>query len=509
MTPAAPAQAETTLSAEGPAEVQVGQQQLISFRIELTAEAAPLAHHARARTKADRPIVAVLSVQSPSLSVIGAHVQVLAPPAAGQPRVGFFQIKGEKPGVVRVAVTFRQGGSDLASIGLAIDVVDAQASSAKVAAVGELSTPDPRDDELLELLIEQRVVDGALRYEYRLHGEALGFNYLTLQSKPLLDRGGGPAATLLDYVEGIYERTTKELKSAEDLKALQRELRALGVGLSNELFDPEVARKLWPLRSRIALVRITSWEPYIPWELLRLRDPDTRDVDERFLAEYGLIRTLAGAAPPRRLPLKDWCWLAADFPLRTHTSAGDMSWFTDTLPAEHNVRPKQILPRTDALLDTLAAGDFDVLHLACHAESPQRRIDRAALIIGDKATGASGDPELIQVDTSAVDTEAKLALRRPLVFLNACESGRIAPNLTAWGGWPEVFLRAGAGAFVGTSWAVRDKPAATFARTFYRSMMDGKPLHEAAAAARKAAQAAGDASWLAFKVYGHPRAARA
>ena len=74
--------------------------------------------------------------------------------------------------------------------------------------------------------------------------------------------------------------------------------------------------------------------------------------------------------------------------------------------------------------------------------------------------------------------------------------------------WPEVFVRAGAGAFVGTAWAVRNKPAGLFAEAFYEALLDGKMLFEAATVARAAARAAGDASWLAFKVYGHPWAVK-
>ena len=80
--------------------------------------------------------------------------------------------------------------------------------------------------------------------------------------------------------------------------------------------------------------------------------------------------------------------------------------------------------------------------------------------------------------------------------------------LTAHGGWPNVFLRAGAGAFVGTSWAVRDKPAAAFAAAFYETLLGGRTLAAAATVARAAAKQLGDASWLAFKVYGHPNARR-
>ena len=67
-----------------------------------------------------------------------------------------------------------------------------------------------------------------------------------------------------------------------------------------------------------------------------------------------------------------------------------------------------------------------------------------------------------------------------------------------------MFIRAGAGVFVGSSWAVRDKPAVSFSTAFYNALLDGKTLVEAASEARAAAKTRGDSSWLAFKVYGHP-----
>jgi CHAT domain-containing protein len=69
-------------------------------------------------------------------------------------------------------------------------------------------------------------------------------------------------------------------------------------------------------------------------------------------------------------------------------------------------------------------------------------------------------------------------------------------------------MRAGAAAFVGAAWAVRDKPAAAFSTACYNALFDGKTLSEAADAARAAAKKFGESSWLAFKVYGHPRARR-
>jgi hypothetical protein len=499
----------STLSAQVPGEIALGAEELVMFRIEAAAEARPLAHRRDALVKTSQKIIVVLSVENENLTVMGPREQAVDPPAAGQPRAGFFTVRGDRAGPVRVAVVFRQENAELGTIGLTLEVVEGTARAAAAAGRSDIAALDPDDDNLLELLIEQRSDNGALCYEYRLHSEGLGFNYMTLKSRPLLDRGNGPAATATAYVERIYERVTRELKSFNDLKQLQREVRALGVSLSDELFDPAVVRVLWPLRDRIALIRVTSWEPFIPWELVRMRDPASGAIDERFVAEYGLVRTLAGEASPRKFALQDWRYLSAEFPMGTHAPAVDLAYLTETLPATRNLQPQRIAARSDDLYDALAAGDFDVLHLACHAESPQGAIDRAELIIGDEAKPGSSEPRLVEADSVTVKAEAQLRARRPLVFLNACETGRAGALLTAWGGWPEIFLRAGAGAFVGTAWAVREKPAAAFAAAFYDALLDGRLLHEAASAARAAAKEAGDASWLAFKVYGHPRARRA
>ena len=313
-------------------------------------------------------------------------------------------------------------------------------------------------------------------------------------------------------MERIYARVTQELRSFDDLKALQREARALGATLARELFDPDVARRLWPLRDRIKLIQIRSWEPYIPWELVRLHDPDSSDIDERFLAEYNLVRTLTDRPPTRRLAMRDWSYLAAHFPMGSLPAVGaELDYFTGNQTkslSARAVKPTAISATKDAFYDALADAKFDVLHISCHAESQHQSIEDASLIIGDMTPPGSNRPELIQINTETVRSEANLTARAPLVFLNACETGRVGAVLTAWGGWPNVFVRCGAGAFVGSSWAVRDKPAATFATAFYEALWSDKTLAEAAGAARQAAKLSGDASWLAFKVYGHPRARR-
>ena len=502
-----------TLSANTGSEVQIGSELEVTFRIELSSAALPQGPSLESKADAHKPIVVSLAVENDSVGITSYRETTVDPPTTDQPRrLGWFRIRGMRPGLSRLAVLFRQGGTDLGTIGLAVDVVAADAKPVPIQGAALAATREIADDDKLALLVEQRVDGGKVTYEFILHSETLDLPYRKFSSKPLLDRGGGPAATALAFVERVYKVVTQDLKTFDDLEQLRKEARALGAKLSRELFDPDVARVLWPLRNRIKAVQIVSWEPLIPWELVRLHNPDTAEIDERFLAEYGLVRTLSDEGPVRILPMKRWRYFNAAYPMGSMESVGaELGYFTGASEkslSARSLRADAIAPSRDALYDALAEGDFDVLHISCHADASHQSIEGSTLIVGDATRPGETEPHQIEIDTVTVEAEARLRRSRPLVFLNACETGQTGAVLTQLGGWPIVFLRAGAGAFVGATWAVRDKPAAAFATAFYDALLDGKTLAEAASEARASAKALGDASWLAFKVYGHPRARR-
>jgi CHAT domain-containing protein len=101
-----------------------------------------------------------------------------------------------------------------------------------------------------------------------------------------------------------------------------------------------------------------------------------------------------------------------------------------------------------------------------------------------------------------------LAPSAPIVFINACRSAGANATYTQLDGWARKFLEAGAGAFVGSLWAVRDSTAREFASELYRQLQAGSQLGTAAMQARRvAASEPGDSTWLAYAVYGDPRAA--
>ena len=93
---------------------------------------------------------------------------------------------------------------------------------------------------------------------------------------------------------------------------------------------------------------------------------------------------------------------------------------------------------------------------------------------------------------------------RPLVVLNACQAGQSSHTLMGMSGFAQAFLKGGAGAFVGPLWSVGDRPARTFIESFYVKLLNGLSLSEATNFARSSAREGGDATWLAYAVYGHP-----
>jgi CHAT domain-containing protein len=93
-----------------------------------------------------------------------------------------------------------------------------------------------------------------------------------------------------------------------------------------------------------------------------------------------------------------------------------------------------------------------------------------------------------------------------LVFMNACRSAGQAPAWTSLSCWAQAFHGAGAGAFIGSSWAVRDSSARTFAEHVYGRLAVGDTLGAAVTDARTSiVEAVDDSSWLAYTVYGDLR----
>jgi CHAT domain-containing protein len=160
----------------------------------------------------------------------------------------------------------------------------------------------------------------------------------------------------------------------------------------------------------------------------------------------------------------------------------------------------EVLPaRKRELRAALERGGFNLLHLACHGAFARAAVDASAVLMEDgEFTAAELSPHL----------EGPVRSGSPLIFINACHSGRIGFALTRLGSWGARLVQLGCGGFVGALWPVSDAGALEFARAFYALLCQGLPIGEAVAQARVKVRERypNDPTWLAYRCFADPLA---
>jgi hypothetical protein len=135
------------------------------------------------------------------------------------------------------------------------------------------------------------------------------------------------------------------------------------------------------------------------------------------------------------------------------------------------------------LNECLRSGIYDVIHYAGHAAFDPKDPDLSGLLLhGDEVFFAQKIRRLVE--------------GRPLVFLNACQSGRTAneqePEKVGQylqkpaEGLASSFIYGGALGCIGALWPVYDQPATDFAVQFYNKVLEGYMIGEAMRQTRNA-----------------------
>ena len=265
-----------------------------------------------------------------------------------------------------------------------------------------------------------------------------------------------------------------------------------GADLWRELIPPELRDQFWERQHRIRQLTILTDRDTVPWELLYPRDPGH---DEGFLVQqFPVTRAIFGRRPVRALRL-----IPARFvlPRGSSLTAAEAEIEAVRRLLDPARLPGAVVSELTPLQDLIRAGDFGLLHFACHNSFDPD--GDAAILLGS----ARFTPTFLS--TAVIDQV--LARSAPVIFMNACRSAGLAPTYNRLDGWASRFLEAGAGAFIGSQWAVSDGTAREFAEELYGQLTAGVMLGEAVMTARaRAATHADDPTWLAYSVYGDPRA---
>jgi formylglycine-generating enzyme required for sulfatase activity len=269
-----------------------------------------------------------------------------------------------------------------------------------------------------------------------------------------------------------------------------------GAQLCEELLPKELRLRLWDQRDAVRTLQIHSDELWIPWELLRFQDHADPAAGLFLVEAFGVTRWPFGLPQVLDLPLRrialvvprDSCLPSVTAERESVQGLGGQVREVVEIPA-----------RFEAVQGALASGLYEGFHFAGHGLDWGGGRRRWSILLEDSE---QLDPEHLY------GPARQLGRGRPLVFLNACHSGRGATSLTGMGGLASAFLKAGAAAFIGSHWELTDSQATHFAKAFYRHVLAGEEIGEAVRGARLELRDRFPESpgWLAYAVFAHPLA---
>jgi hypothetical protein len=318
------------------------------------------------------------------------------------------------------------------------------------------------------------------------------------------------------YFQPTFERLSalarklKTERTAAETSAAVQELSDIGTNLYEALFSDELKQEFAQFRAEPAGQRsllIISDDPWIPWEMARPAGIDASGrtyVDPPLCETFRLARWLAGPGAPDQVVMQHGVWVAPTDNLQAAKIESD--YFADLHRRQWAIELEGPLRTAPEVETRFVEGQTEFFHFSCHGnintDDPNEsklKLDAGMYLRPSQITGAK---------------KIGLSQSRPMVFLNACHAGRVGFGLTQLGGWAQRFLAAGASAFIGSQWEIRDELAAQFAQEFYNRLwgldqfadQGPAPLGEALYAARMSIKQADPANptWLAYVLYGDP-----
>jgi hypothetical protein len=421
-----------------------------------------------------------LVVHAPGFAVVEAP-RTLHVPAQGDGNWHLVGLRAVRAGVHGVILTLFNQGRQVAELTVEITVETTGTTSGQQTARGLAAGLTGADGEVT-LLIDWLETEG--HYNFQLfQREDPSENIL---SRPLKQ----PPRKIVEQLVADLNRLARN--TARDVPNVRQWLRDKGIELWQQMLPEALQFEFWKRRDGISSLKIVAKDDPVPWELLY---PLRRGDDAGFLVEqFPVMRGLRGVGKPGPFGAGPVLTVLPEVG-NPSSAATEIAMVRQLWATRDGGEPLRDLM---SLRQALQRAEFGVLHFACHNRFDADSAGDTQIRFGSHAFTPSALAEAEQV--RALKDQA------PLVVLNACRSAGQAPAYTELAGWGTRFLRAGAGAFLGSLWEVRDASAKGFMETFYRAALDRQPLGRAVLAARQAIEADDDPTWLAYAAYGDPQA---
>jgi hypothetical protein len=315
-------------------------------------------------------------------------------------------------------------------------------------------------------------------------------------------------------VEALVGAMLDEFLRDDTLDSFDRVASLKGAG--RDLFDssPKVFQDAYwalvragkPPRS----IFVVSEEHHYPWELMA---PSRQQADGSF--EYhdplGVTCTMGRwvrrdhRPGPQQLVLSSSHVIAPTYEDPLPNAEQEATWVCDRFAGA------RLTPASLKNLDrTLGDEPRPLVHFIGHGATTGERgeidVPRAQQV-GQMLQLDGGAPLTLSKLRGLDRLAAGLARAKPLIFVNACEVGRLTRSLTGVGGFAGSFTDRGARCVLAPIWQVKDDVAFAVAKTFYTRIADepGVPLAEVVRDLRaQAYREEADAAYAAYCFFGDP-----
>jgi tetratricopeptide (TPR) repeat protein len=420
----------------------------------------------------------VLVMYAPGLHILSDHQQTVRVPAGADSRPVRFELRADKPGSTKVSMTAWVGGTFLGELRIDITARRNRVPDRHRTVTAEI-TAQPTAGAV-SLVVRYDPTTQAYRFEFRdddYPDEVT--STLAYDPGPLVEQLIAELDSLAAGRSGYSSDQTRDY------------LVNAGARLWRQLVPGQLREQFWDRQHRIGQLTILADKDTVPWELLYPMDPGH---DAGFLVEqFPVTRAVFGWRPGRTLRLRPARFVLPEGSLQEAAVEIDaMRRLLDPGQAP-GVVISELMPLTDLIFN----GKFGLLHFACH--NTYEPVSGCSIRLGRVRL----TPTLLEV--AAI--QKALQASAPTVFINACRSAGLAACYNRLDGWASKFLEAGAAAFIGSLWAVSDGASREFAEELYLRLKQGCTLGDAVMKARQAAaNTPDDPTWLAYTVYGDPRA---
>ena len=288
--------------------------------------------------------------------------------------------------------------------------------------------------------------------------------------------------------------------------------RATLKGICEEIYDsaPESFKEAFWLLTEAAKtapfefksILFISDEPYIPWELMRITDPELETEAGILATTHSCGRWLAGSSNylSQNISIDRFAISGSDYIDQKHIPnlphvASELAQLSARYQAEE-------IPLTSTdVLGFLQHGSAQAVHFACHGSMSVKTPYKSQLLMEDHPQS------ITPPNISSYEVETGLGAEHPLVFLNACQSGAIANQLSLVSGFPAAFLKAGASAVICPLWTVDDEQAMVISKLFYEAAFEqpGITLGEIMQKIHQRWESEQQLTYLAYVLYGDPQ----